>query len=69
MEALAQLKQRGYTVQAEDVARLSAYMTEHLQRFGEYTLKLRPVAPLSTQEKVSPDTPSERNGDTEELSA
>ncbi len=67
-EALAQLKQHGYPVQAEDVAHLSAYMTEHLQRFGEYTLKLRPVAPLPTQEKVSPDAPSEKSED-EELSA
>ncbi len=46
-DALEQLRQQGYPVQAEDVAHLSAYMTEHLQRFGEYTLKLRPVAPLS----------------------
>src|SRR6266571_7019737 len=67
-EALAQLKQRGYPVQSEDVAHLSAYMTEHLQRFGEYTLKLRPMAPLPTQEKVSPDAPSEKSED-EELSA
>ncbi len=50
-EALEQLKQRGYPVQSEDVAHLSVYMTEHLQRFGDYTLKLRPVAPLSHQEK------------------
>ncbi len=68
-EALAQLKQRGNPVQAEDVAHLSAYMTEHLQRFGEYTLKLRLMAPLSTQEKVSPGAPSKKSGDTEELSA
>jgi hypothetical protein len=46
-EALEQLKQRGYPIQAEDVVHLSAYMTEHLQRFGEYMLKLRPVAPLT----------------------
>ncbi|GAC1314711.1 MAG: hypothetical protein NVSMB27_50060 [Ktedonobacteraceae bacterium] len=45
-DALEKLKQRGYPVQPEDVAHLSAYMTEHLQRFGEYTLKLRPIAPL-----------------------
>jgi hypothetical protein len=53
-EALEQLKQRGYPVQSEDVAHLSVYITEHLQRFGEYTLKLRPVAPLSRQEKPFP---------------
>src|SRR5947209_1722827 len=33
-DALEKLKQRGYPVQPEDVAHLSAYMTEHLQRFG-----------------------------------
>jgi len=58
-DALEQLKQRGYPVQPEDVAHLSAYMTEHLQRFGEYTLKLRLVAPLSNQEKTISDPLSE----------
>ena len=32
-DALEHLKQRGYPVQSEDVAHLSAYMTEHLQRY------------------------------------
>jgi len=68
-EALEQLKQRGYPVQSEDVAHLSAYMTEHLQRFGEYTLKLRPMAPLPNQEKVFPDALSEKIGDSEEMFA
>lgn len=44
-------------------------MTEHLQRFGEYTLKLRPVAPLSDQEKTFPDAHSEQSEDSEEMSA
>ena len=56
-------------VQPEDVAHLSAYMTEHLQRFGEYTLKLRPVAPLSNQEKTFSDPLSEQSGDSKEMSA
>ncbi len=56
-------------VQEEDVAHLSAYMTEHLQRFGEYTLKLRPVAPLPDQEKMFPDALPEQSGYSEELSA
>jgi Tn3 transposase DDE domain-containing protein len=67
--ALEQLRQQGYPVQSEDVAHLSAYMTEHLQRFGEYTLKLRPVAPLSDQEKTFTDSRSEQSEDSEEMSA
>ena len=66
-EALEQLKQRGYPVQPEDVAHLSVYMTEHLQRFGEYTLKLRPVAPLSDREKTFTDSHSEQSEDSEEM--
>ncbi len=68
-KALEQLKQRGYPVQEEDVAHLSVYITEHLQRFGDYTLKLRPVAPLSNQEKTFSDSPLEQSGDSEEMSA
>jgi TnpA family transposase len=59
-EALDKLEQRGYPVKSEDVAHLSAYMTEHLQRFGDYTLKVLPV---------SPETLSENNGHSEEMSA
>ena len=58
-EALEKLEQRGYPIKSEDVAHLSAYMTEHLQRFGNYTLKLRPVAPLSNEEEASPEAFSE----------
>jgi TnpA family transposase len=68
-EALAKLEQRGYPVKSEDVAHLSAYMTEHLQRFGDYTLKGRPVAPLSNEEGMSPEALSENNGPSEEMSA
>jgi hypothetical protein len=59
-EALAKLEQRGYPVKSEDVARLSAYMTEHLQRFGEYTLNGQPL---------SPEARSANNGSTVEVSA
>jgi hypothetical protein len=55
--------------QSEDVAHLSVYMTEHLQRFGDYTLKLRPVAPLTHQEKPSPHVLSEDIGDPGDISA
>ena len=68
-DALEKLRQRGYPVQSENVAHLSAYMTEHLQRFGKYTLKLRPVAPLPDQEKAFSDPSSEQSRDVEELSA
>jgi Tn3 transposase DDE domain len=68
--ALEKLRQQGYPVQSEDVAHLSVYMTEHLQRFGEYTIKLRPVAPLSDQEKIFSDPRSEQHeGPSEEISS
>jgi hypothetical protein len=67
--ALETLKQRGYPVKPEDVAHLSAYMTEHLQRFGDYTLKMRPIVPRTREEEASPKAPSEENGASEELSA
>jgi hypothetical protein len=54
---------------SEDVARLSAYMTEHLQRFGDYTLKLRPVVPLPNQKDALPEALSENREDSEEMSA
>ena len=52
-KALENLEQCGYPIKSEDVEHLSAYMTEHLQRFGDYTLKMRPVAPLPNEEEVS----------------
>jgi Tn3 transposase DDE domain len=52
-KALQTLEQRGYPIKSEDVEHLSVYMTEHLQRFGDYTLKMRPMAPLSNEEEMS----------------
>ncbi len=67
--ALEKLEHCGYPIKSEDIEHLSAYMTEHLQRFGDYTLKLRPVAPLSNEEGVSPEALSEDDGASEEMSA
>ena len=67
--ALETLKQRGYPVKPEDVAHLSAYMTQHLQRFGDYTLKIRPIAPRTHEEEILRTLPSENDGPPEELSA
>jgi len=63
------LEQRGYPIKPEDVEHLSAYMTEHLQRFGDYTLKLRPVASGSTEEALSPESHTKDDGTSEEISA
>src|SRR6266849_3476762 len=68
-KALETLEQRGYPIKSEDVEHLSAYMTEHLQRFGDYTLKLRPVASRSNEEATSPEPLSEDGEASEELSA
>lgn len=58
-KALETLEQRGYPIKSEDVKHLSAYITEHLQRFGDYTLKMRPVVPLPNEEERLPETLSE----------
>jgi len=65
-KALEILKQRGYPVEPEDVAHLSAYMTEHLQRFGDYTLKGRPVVSISNEEEVSQTRLAENDEHSEE---
>ncbi len=58
-KALETLEQRGYPIKSEDVEHLSTYMTEHLQRFGDYTLKMRPVTPLPNKEEMLPEMLSE----------
>ena len=68
-KALETLKQQGYPVQSEDVAHLSAYMTEHLQRFGDYTLKGWPVTSGSKEKDGEPTILSENDEILEEVSA
>jgi hypothetical protein len=65
---LQKLEQNGYPINPEDVAHLSPYLTEHLQRFGDYVLKLRPVAPLPNEEEVSSEWSSENDEASEEVS-
>ena len=38
--AIYELQQEGYAITKEDAARISPYMTEHLKRFGEFTIDL-----------------------------
>ena len=66
-DALQTLEQRGYPVQPEDVAHLSVYLTEHLQRFGDYTLKPKPksVTPLPQPEETTMETLEETGGEEE----
>ncbi|MBA3439037.1 MAG: Tn3 family transposase [Pyrinomonadaceae bacterium] len=42
---LHELAAEGYEVEAESVARLSPYLTEHINRFGKYTLNLQRETP------------------------
>ena len=67
-EAVQKLEKRGYPVHPEDVVHLSPYLTEHLQRFGNYVLKLRPVARLSNEQDASSELLSENDGASEEMS-
>ncbi len=43
--ALHKLTAEGYEVEAAAVARLSPYLTEHINRFGKYTLNLERETP------------------------
>jgi hypothetical protein len=43
---LHQLMQEGYNFASEAIARLSPYLTEHVNRFGAYTLNLNRDLPL-----------------------
>ena len=42
---LHELAAEGYEIEAEAVARLSPYLTEHINRFGKYTLNLERATP------------------------
>ncbi len=42
---LHELAAEGYEIEAEAVARLSPYLTEHINRFGKYTLNLQRTTP------------------------
>ena len=42
---LHDLTVEGYEVEAEAVGRLSPYLTEHINRFGKYTLNLERATP------------------------
>ena len=45
---LQQLKQEGYAVNSKTLARISPYLTEHIQRFGEYVIDMeQEVEPIS----------------------
>ena len=42
-EIVRQLQEKGHTIDPEDLAHISPYLTEHIRRFGEYsTPRTRP---------------------------
>lgn len=51
--ALRELKREGYTINREDVAALSPYLTRHIKRFGDYYIDLGNVPqPLEVEMPV-----------------
>lgn len=51
---LQQLKQEGHAVNAKTLARISPYLTEHIQRFGEYIIDMeQEVEPISFELKLT----------------
>jgi len=42
-DIIYQLTQEGAQIREEDIACLSPYITEHIKRFGDYTIDMRRV--------------------------
>jgi TnpA family transposase len=45
-QIIYQLKAEGRVITKEEVSKLSPYLTEHIKRFGNYVIDLKPVTPI-----------------------
>jgi hypothetical protein len=57
--AVRQLRDQGYPVRDEDMARLSPFVTRHLGVHGTYTFALPDLAPGAIRKLRDPDAPDE----------
>ncbi|MCL6289174.1 MULTISPECIES: transposase [unclassified Streptomyces] len=54
-EILRQLLEEGWTIEPEDLARISPYLTEHIKRFGEYSTYELGIQPEAYDPKLDVD--------------
>lgn len=54
-EIVRQLLEEGWTVDREDLAHISPYLTEHINRFGEYSMHELGITPEAYDPKLDVD--------------
>ncbi|MFI6449113.1 Tn3 family transposase [Kitasatospora sp. NPDC050543] len=54
-EAVCQLQSEGWSVEPQDLAQISPYLTEHIKRFGEYSTHELAVAPENYDSRLDVD--------------
>ncbi|MFI9237050.1 Tn3 family transposase [Streptomyces sp. NPDC053079] len=54
-EIVRQLLEEGWTIEPEDLARISPYLTEHINRFGEYSTHELGIQPDAYDPKLDVD--------------
>jgi TnpA family transposase len=54
-EIVRQLLEEGWTIEPEDLARISPYLTEHINRFGEYSTHELGIQPDAYETKLDVD--------------
>ncbi|WP_431984625.1 Tn3 family transposase [Streptomyces qinglanensis] len=54
-EIVRQLLEEGWTIEPEDLAHISPYLTEHINRFGEYSTHELGIQPAAYDPKLDVD--------------
>lgn len=62
-EIVRQLLEEGWEIAPEDLAHVSPYLTEHLQRFGEYSTHELGIQPTAYDPKLNVDFTQLRDQD------
>ncbi|MFE7614990.1 Tn3 family transposase [Streptomyces sp. NPDC057496] len=62
-EIVRQLLEEGWTIEPEDLAHISPYLTEHINRFGEYSTHELGIHPEAYDPKLDVDFTSLHNQD------
>ncbi|MFB7329449.1 Tn3 family transposase [Streptomyces sp. NPDC056190] len=62
-EIVRQLLEEGWTIEPEDLAHISPYLTEHINRFGEYSTHELGIQPEAYDPKLDVDFAPLREAD------
>ncbi|MFF3159471.1 Tn3 family transposase [Streptomyces sp. NPDC057910] len=62
-EIVRQLLEEGWTIEPEDLAHISPYLTEHINRFGEYSTPELAIPPEACDPKLDVDFTQLRDQD------